>query len=194
MAKDLSKQLSDFMKNYRKAQEDAKTFEGMQKSLSDILADSVNTNQGTAGLDSMNRRVNTLIGAIRDNALTPRGILGIAGEQRLNQVKNALNPKANNVEEKITTTVNVPEESITTTTYPDGSRSRSVGMDADGNVYFKYMSGDTLGNVIKELGLQTDKGLWGPDGDVAYYTKQLREQGIDGNIPTDRVIKLQKRK
>ena len=198
MAKDdLSKQLANFMDNYRKAKANVQKLEEAQKSLGAIIADgdpsaTINSDYNS-NPRSMNNRVNTIIGAIRDNALTPRGIRGLAGEYRLNQVQNALNPNASNVEQR-TTTVNIPEESITTTVYPDGSRSRSVAMDANDTIYFKYMPGDTLGNVIKELGLQTDKGLWGPDGDVEYYTKQLREQGINGNIPTDRIIKLQKRK
>lgn len=204
MAKDdLSKQLSQFMSNYRKvmdnyrkAEASAQKFKEAQKSLGVIMADgdpaaTINYDYNSSPR-SMNNRVNTIIGAIRDNALTKEGMRGLAGDYRFNQIKDALNPNAGNVKE-MTTTIELPD-GIGNTLYPDGSRSRSVGMDANGTVYFKYMAGDTLGDVIKELGLQTDKGLWGPDGDVEYYTKQLREQGINGNIPTDRVIKLQKRK
>lgn len=195
MAKDnLAKQLNKFMDNYRKTQENAKVSEEVLNSIKrTVFGDNWQAQEYNSNPRSMNNRVNTIIGAIRDNALTKEGMRGLAGDYRFNQVKEALSPRTGNVEER-TTTVNIPEESITATIYPDGSRSRSVGMDANGTVYFKYVAGDTLGDVIKELGLQTDKGLWGPDGDVEYYTKQLREQGINGNIPTDRVIKLQKRK
>lgn len=62
--------------------------------------------------------------------------------------------------------------------------------DKKGEVSYKYKAGDTFGQVICNLGLKTGHGLWGPDGDVAYYTKQLNEQGIYGNIPIGKTIKL----
>lgn len=54
-----------------------------------------------------------------------------------------------------------------------------------------------FGQKIIDLGLATDKGLWGSDGDVQFYTKQLYEQGaIDsrGNLKVGVPIKLKKRK
>lgn len=63
-------------------------------------------------------------------------------------------------------------------------------------VEYTYKKGDTFGQVIKDLGLNTDKGLWGNDGDVAYYTQQLMDQGMlgsNGNIPIGTKIKLRKR-
>lgn len=63
-------------------------------------------------------------------------------------------------------------------------------------VEYTYKPGDTFGQVIKNLGLDTDAGLWGTDGDVAYYTQQLVEQGaLDnrGNIPIGTKIKLRRR-
>lgn len=61
----------------------------------------------------------------------------------------------------------------------------------DPTVYYTYKQGDTFGQVITDLGLKTKYGLWDPvNGDVAYYTNQLREQGITGNIPVNSVIKL----
>lgn len=61
-------------------------------------------------------------------------------------------------------------------------------------VSYTYKQGDTFGQVILNLGLNTNHGLWGADGDVAYYTKQLNEQGIYGNIPIGTTIKLTRRK
>lgn len=52
-------------------------------------------------------------------------------------------------------------------------------------VTYTYKKGDTFGAVIKKLGLQTSHGLWGPDGDVVYYTNQL---GITGNIPVGKKL------
>lgn len=57
-------------------------------------------------------------------------------------------------------------------------------------VKYTYKAGDTFGQVIVDLGLKTSHGLWGPDGDVAYYTGQLHEQGIYGNIPIGTTIVL----
>lgn len=61
-------------------------------------------------------------------------------------------------------------------------------------VKYTYKAGDTFGQVICDLGLKTSHGLWGPDGDVAYYTEQLHQQGIYGNIPIGTTITLKPRK
>ena len=58
-------------------------------------------------------------------------------------------------------------------------------------VSYTYKTGDTFGQVIKDLGLATDAGLWDhSSGDVAYYTAQLHQQGIYGNIPVGTTIVL----
>ncbi len=57
-------------------------------------------------------------------------------------------------------------------------------------VEYTYQSGDTFGEVITKLGLKTSHGLWGADGDVAYYTKQL---GVTGNIPIGTKLKFTRR-
>lgn len=57
-------------------------------------------------------------------------------------------------------------------------------------VSYTYKKGDTFGQVILNLGLNTSHGLWGADGDVQYYTEQLHEQGIYGNIPIGTTIYL----
>lgn len=52
-------------------------------------------------------------------------------------------------------------------------------------VKYVYVKGDTFGQVIKDLGLETEAGLWGEGGDVEFYTKQLIEQGMldeNGNV------------
>ena len=51
-----------------------------------------------------------------------------------------------------------------------------------------------FGQKIVDLGLATNKGLWGKDGDVEFYNKQLHDQGIYGNLPIGVPIKLKKRK
>lgn len=50
---------------------------------------------------------------------------------------------------------------------------------------------------IIDLGLATDKGLWGSDGDVAFYTQQLYDQDAldaNGNLKIGVPIKLKRRK
>ena len=64
----------------------------------------------------------------------------------------------------------------------------------DDYVEYTYKPGDTFGQVILDLGIDTDKGLWGRGGDVEFYTKQLREQGIPGMVPIGTKIRLKKRK
>ena len=54
-----------------------------------------------------------------------------------------------------------------------------------------------FGQKIVDLGLATDKGLWGSDGDVQFYTKQLYEQGAvdkNGNLKIGVPIKLRRRR
>ena len=79
----------------------------------------------------------------------------------------------------------------------DSSQPGYTGYDLNNDtITYTYKSGDTFGQVITDLGLTTDAGLWGQDGDVAYYTQQLVDQGAldrNGNIPIGTTIKLRKR-
>lgn len=64
-------------------------------------------------------------------------------------------------------------------------------------VTFTYKPGDTFGQKIVDLGLATGNGLWGTDGDVNFYTRQLLEQGAldgNGNIKLGQTYKLRRRK
>lgn len=63
----------------------------------------------------------------------------------------------------------------------------------DDKIEYTYKKGDTFGQVVTNLGLKTSAGLWGSNGDVAYYTEQLHAQGIYGNIPIGTTIKLTRR-
>lgn len=65
-------------------------------------------------------------------------------------------------------------------------------------IEYTYKPGDTFGQVIVDLGLESGNGLWGDNGDVNYYTQQLIDQGIwedgiAGNIPTGTTIRLKQR-
>lgn len=67
----------------------------------------------------------------------------------------------------------------------------------DDYVEFSYQPGDTFGQKILDLGLATNNGLWGDNGDVAYYTRQLIDQGaLDerGNVKLGQTFRLKRRK
>ena len=45
-------------------------------------------------------------------------------------------------------------------------------------INYTYQAGDYFSGVIEKLGLATDNGLWGANGDVNYYNEQLYKAGI----------------
>lgn len=71
---------------------------------------------------------------------------------------------------------------------------------SDGVVEYTYKEGDTFGQVLINNGLSDGTDLWGADGKVRYYNRQLLEQGILNyyagqywnNIPVGTTIKLEK--
>lgn len=74
-----------------------------------------------------------------------------------------------------------------------GSSSESE----DDFIEFSYKPGDTFGQKILDLGIGTDNGLWGDNGDVAFYTKQLIDGGYldaNGNVKLGVPIRLKRRK
>lgn len=79
----------------------------------------------------------------------------------------------------------------------DKKNERKKQMDDAEKVEFVYEPGETFGQKIIDLGLATDNGLWGDNGDVAYYTQQLWDQGAldeNGNLRIGKTITLRKRK
>ena len=81
--------------------------------------------------------------------------------------------------------------SVSTSAAPAETESK------DDYIEFTYKPGDTFGQKILDLGIGTDNGLWGDNGDVAYYTKQLYDGGYldgNGNVKLGVPIRLKKRK
>jgi hypothetical protein len=85
------------------------------------------------------------------------------------------------------------------------SKKSSDDETTDEEVTFTLTANDPkyrgFGQKLVDLGLATDNGLWGENGDVKFYEKQLADQGaIDivgdhyGNLKTGIPIKLRKRK
>lgn len=74
----------------------------------------------------------------------------------------------------------------------------AAAYDTDSDtIYYTYKPGDTFGQVLVDLGLVSDRGLWGQGGDVDFYTQQLLSQNVMdryGNIPIGTTIRLQRRK
>lgn len=57
--------------------------------------------------------------------------------------------------------------------------------------------GQSFGQMLIDSGLATDHGLWGSDGDVAYYEQQLRDAGAikdAGNISAGQKLRIKRRR
>ena len=94
-------------------------------------------------------------------------------------------------------TNNNDKQPDTTETTKPAEEAKLTSADNSDVVTYTYKPGDTFGQVILDLGLGTGNGLWGTNGDVDYYTRQLIEQGAlnnYGNIPIGTTIKLRRRK
>lgn len=85
---------------------------------------------------------------------------------------------------------------------PANSTNNADNAESSDVIEYTYKPGDTFGQVINDLGLRTNHGLWGPNGDVEYYTKQLEDQlwksgvwpaGERQNIPVGTTIRLKRR-
>lgn len=89
------------------------------------------------------------------------------------------------------------EDDSTSEDNGNANQTDSTEETSDDIVEFSYVPGDTFGQKIIDLGLATDNGLWGDNGDVAYYTQQLRDQGaLDerGNVKLGQTFRLRRRK
>ena len=81
----------------------------------------------------------------------------------------------------------------------EGSKAGTSGTTDSDTVEFTLTKANDpnykgFGQKLVDLGLATENGLWGENGDVAYYTKQLNDQGIYGNLPIGKTIRLKRRK
>lgn len=180
--------LQSFVNNYR----DVAQFEQARSEALRAIADITDIYERpdtipamSEGLKKTNQNANTLIGAIRDNIFNAKGFNSMLADQRRGQVMQVLNGQ------------NLTMPTTTTNTPATTGETSAEETSAEDVVEYTYKPGDTFGQVIKNLGLQTNHGLWGPDGDVAYYTQQLAEQGAmnsRGNIPIGTTIRLVRRK
>lgn len=165
MAKNLSQQMTDFMKNYRAAQDQAKTFEGMHNQLSSLLQNSLENNT-----NNTNNATNA------SNSASEKPASSASWVEKLRGLNQAIKDYSNEMKNGAPTQPESDEDTVE----------------------YTYKPGDTFGQVILDLGLNTDNGLWGDNGDVNYYTQQLVDQGIwednqPHNIPIGTTIKLRRR-
>lgn len=113
---------------------------------------------------------------------------------KANEVKSALNSALPKIAASIAEGFqggrsSQPDVTINQT---DAQTSPNTATETD-TLEYTYKPGDTFGRVIMNMGLSDGRNLWGPNGDVAYYTKQLNDQGIYGNIPIGKTIRLRRR-
>ena len=149
---------------------------------------------------SRNPAIDTFVNTLRFVTNPIRGITGwtpldivadTASDALYTDFGTKLPVQTNTTEEKKTTETTKPDQTETTNSTPANLAS------ADDYITYTYKPGDTFGQVILDLGLGTTNGLWGSNGDVDYYTRQLIEQGAlnnYGNIPIGTTIKLRRRK
>ena len=171
--------LNDFIKKYREAS--AETKAALKSRLeADETANSFINSFRKADVATKGRILKNLVGGSEQNAATMNSIL-----------KGALE----NNEEKLQTSIDAAkaQEEQMTQQEMEKAKADEAAMQADDTVEYTYKPGDTFGRVIMNMGLADGRNLWGPDGDVAYYTKQLNDQGIYGNIPIGTTIKLRRR-
>lgn len=64
----------------------------------------------------------------------------------------------------------------------------------DDYITLNVQEGDTFGQLLLDNGLVTDNGLWGPEGDVEFYAKQLNDANHMNLIYPGQSIRLKKRK
>ena len=162
----------------------------------------INNSAATSGSKTYQRDpgIDTFVSALR---FFMNPIRGITGETPLdilaNQVSDSMYttfgkevPVAKNESNNAITEANTTKASDTAA-QPEATPTES---ESD-IITYTYKPGDTFGQVLLDLGLNTGKGLWGSGGDVEYYTRQLMEQGaLDryGNVPIGTTIKLKRRK
>lgn len=185
-SKKSSDPVSDFIKN----------FKSLMGVVGGVASTAAKFNPVTAGIStaidtatrSREENANNAGRGVQAGITSANPLLG-AGMGLGNLALNNLNNNANTQPAEVQTeTVDVQS------TTPEESTAEKTDTNDDDVIEYTYKRGDTFGQVIKDLGLKTDKGLWGSDGDVAYYTKQLREQGIPGMVPIGTTIRLKRRK
>lgn len=156
--------MSDFIKKYRAT--DSYTRSKMDDYMQQILHPSI-TNPG-----------------IYKPQLTP---------DWLNKPNNR-NSDSNKAESSDSTFFKNLSDAIHSAASKSDNKNMVVAAEPEEVVEYVYRPGDTFGKVLMKVGLSDGKNLWGPGGDVEYYSKQLRDQGISGNIPIGTKITLKKRK
>lgn len=76
-------------------------------------------------------------------------------------------------------------------------KTPTVVEDNSDVITYTYKPGDTFGRVLLNLGLSDGSNLWGPGGDVEFYTQQLRDQNMldyNGNVKLGIPFKLRRRR
>lgn len=158
--------------------------------------------EGQAPVDSAKEKISSAAGTMANTALTASG-------NPLSLVTNAISalPERSSGESD-SDFVNRVAEAVKIASNVAGNTNPTIEVKDDGEVEiepakdeakdeaeieYTYKPGDTLGQVLLDLGLSDADNLWGPGKDVDYYTNQLHNQGIYGNVPIGTTIKLKRR-
>lgn len=198
--------LNDFIESYRNASKETK--EAVQ---SRLKADSVANDFITRFRDADEYTQRRIANKLRDGSEESAGVMnkllssvepgfrGPSGEFFNKRPEPQQPQQPQEPQEPQGPTMQAPKE-------PEGPQGASqegpgaVRMENGGDVVeYTYKPGDTFGRVLMNIGLSDGKNLWGDNGDVAYYTKQLVDQGFwpngqPGNIPVGSKIRLRRRK
>lgn len=199
--------LQSFVNNYRNVAEFEQARNAALRAIADItdIYERPDTIPAMSeGLKNTNRNANTLIGAIRDNIFNAKGFNSMLADQRRGQVLDILGATPNTSSSSKGSTSTSQAGNTKPDFFETSGVTKKIAEEEDtvadpDVIEYTYKPGDTFGQVINNLGLRTTHGLWGPDGDVEYYTQQLIDQGlwpngVRGNIPVGATIKLRRRK
>lgn len=138
--------------------------------------------------------IDTFVSFLR-TAMNP--LRGITGDTPLDAIVNSVSSTLYNSFGKKANGNNGQTQEAAPSTDGSGATEPQTAAPEEDVTTYTYQAGDTFGDVIRKLGLESGNGLWGENGDVRYYTDQLYGQGLldrNGNIPIGTTIKLQRRK
>lgn len=179
-SKSASEKMAEFLKNYNSASKETKQL--IKDSLqADTAANLFFKNWRSANENTRQEIVKKLVSGDENTAAQFNSVMS-------NVVSNAAaNAKANQTPVAEVEYEDTTEDTIAPSVTPVNPADDFKTEEA---IRYTYKPGDTFGQVLLNLGLSNGKNLWGPNGDVAYYTKQLNDQGIKGNIPIGKTISL----
>lgn len=169
--KDADKRIDDEIEDAKKTVEEAeKSYKDMQKYSKGEMANLINNYQ--AILENVT--------AAREKAAASEDEAGTETEA--------------NGEDSDNSDSNSNSDSSSNSGSNSGSNSNSDDETTSEDVVLNIKKGDTFGQMLLDAGIVTDNGLWGPNGDVEFYTKQLSDPYHMNLIYPGQAIRLKRRR